>query len=260
MASSGGNGDHLPPLPEEYPVTLYVNCRELATLQMTRSDMEDWAIGYLFAEGLIRGTPDLDSLVANRELGVIAAETRWDPGPDRLGTPRRAYLTSGCGSGLTFTSMEEAAGLPPVASSVQVDREQLIAFQSRMHRSAVMYSMSGGVHIAALFRVPTAEMIAREDIGRHNAADKAVGAALRAGWDPRELVMLTSGRVSYEMCAKAARFGVGIVASRTAVTDQAVRLARTVGVELVAYLRPHRMRVYTGGTRLLGAHLLPDPG
>lgn len=90
------------------------------------------------------------------------------------------------------------------------------------------------MHHATVVPVETGEMMVREDIGRHNAVDKAIGAAVRAGWDLRRCVILTSGRVSYEMCSKMGRCG----------------LANELRIELVGYVRGNQSVVYTAGMRI----------
>lgn len=228
-------GDDESGMPEEYPTTLYVNGRRLITLQTTRISLGDWAYGFLFAEGLIAGPRDVLAMAVDPDTGEVWAEVRG-----------AAVLTATA----SFMSAHPAPALP-VTSDLQVSHAQLAAYQARMQRAAVLYAATGGMHVAALFRASDGAMLAREDVGRHNAVDKAIGAALLAGWNPRDLALLTSGRISYEMCRKAAQFGLGLVASRSAATDQAARLARQLGMDLIGYLRPHGMRVYTGGTHLL---------
>lgn len=229
MATFPGWEDDSPPPPEEYPTTLWVNGQELVTIQATRVHLWDWAVGFLFTEGIIADPQDVLDLRVDELEGRIWTRVAW-PG-------------TGAAAGVCA----------PVTSPVRVTPAQLAGYQARMQRAAVRYATTGGMHVAAVFRVPTGAMLAREDIGRHNAVDKAIGAALSAGWDPEELVLLTSGRISYEMCSKVARFGIGLAASRSAATDQAVRLAHRLGIALIGYLRPHGLRAYTGRHRLEAA-------
>lgn len=217
-------------MPEEFPTAIYVNGRRVTTLQTTRMALEDWAHGFLYAEGYIQAPDDVRSMVVNRDRGQVRVNLQ--PGLPRAAAHPRAPSHS-------------------PAPALRVSHAQLAAFQARMHRSAVLYALTGGMHVAAVCRVFSGEMIAREDVGRHNTVDKALGAALRAGWNPGDLVLLCSGRISHEMCRKIARFGITIAASRSAATDQAVRLARRLGIEMIGYLRPHGMRVYTSGHRLV---------
>lgn len=238
------------PMPVEYPTTLYLNGRELLTLQTTPVDLGDWAMGFLFTEGLSRGPHDLVSLVVDEERGLVWADLApGAPGLDPDSSGRR-YLTSGCGRGVTFSSVRDALSLSPVLSERTVSRAELAGWMQAMGRQTPLYDASGGMHAAAVVR-PDGGLLVREDIGRHNAVDKAIGAALQAGWSAADLVICTSGRISYEMCTKVARFGVAIAASRTAATDQAVRLARRLQIELVGYVRSaERLTVYTDGRRL----------
>lgn len=238
------------PMPVERPTTLYLNDAELLTIQTTPVFLDDWAVGFLFTEGIIRTPADLLRLAVDEEKGLVWA----DVDPARLGDREFAakrYLTSGCGKGVTFSSVKDAMLLQPVRHGLQVTREQISGWMQRMHQFTPLYAETGGMHAGAVVHVPTDQMIVREDIGRHNAVDKAIGAAMKAGWAPDEVVMLTSGRISYEMCSKLGRFGVGVGASRTAATDQAYRLAMKLGIDLVGYVRgPRNMVLYTEGRRI----------
>lgn len=245
------------PMPLERRSTLYVNQQELVSLQTSPIALDDWAVGFLFTEGFIAGTSELQRLEWDREQGYVHAGVAVDRLSDRDFLSKR-YLTSGCGKGVTFSSVRDAMLLQPVSSDLQVAQAQVVDWMKEMQLRTPLYVESGGMHAAAAVHVGSDEMVVREDIGRHNAVDKAIGAALGLGWAPGSCVMLTSGRISYEMCAKFARFGAGLGVSLTAATDQAYRLAVRLGIDLVGYLRSSgNMRLYTSGQRLAPA--VPRP-
>lgn len=240
----------LPQAPQESPTTLFVNNAELLTIQTTPQHLGDWARGFLFSEGLINSPGDLKSLVADEEKGLVWAEIpALATEETRFG--ERRYLTSGCGKGVTFSSVRDAMNLRPVSHGLCVTRAQLAGWMRLLGQHTPLYDETGGMHAAMAMQVATGRFLVREDIGRHNAVDKALGAALAAGWHGEGLVVLTSGRISYEMCAKLVRHGVAVGASRTAVTDQAMRLALATGVDLVGYVRGNGMTLYTIGSRIM---------
>ena len=215
-------------------------------------DLDDWALGFLFTEGIISEAAAVELLAVDPDRGLIWADVRpnagWDPGAGH-----KRYLTSGCGKGVTFSSLKDAFGLGAVEHQLTVTRGQIAGWMRRMQGEAVLYRTTGGMHACAVVQAGTGELVVREDIGRHNAVDKAIGAALRRGWDRADLVILTSGRISYEMAAKIARLGVAVGASRTAATDQAVRLANRLGMELCGYCRGTQMVMYTAAGRVVDA-------
>lgn len=240
-----------PPMPVERPATLFINDEELATLQTTPSDLDDWATGFLYGEGLIRSLAEVRNLAVDEDRGVIMVELARPDGAPPVGG-RQRYFTAGCGKGVTFSSVKDAMMLKPVRHGLTVQVAELLAWVKRMQANCPIYAETGGVHAVGLWHTRTSELIVREDVGRHNALDKAIGAALRAGWRFGEVVALTSGRISYEAASKMGRVGIGIGASLTAATDQAVRLARHLGMDLVGYARsPRHIVLYTEGKRLL---------
>jgi FdhD protein len=240
------------PMPIEQRTTLVLNDIELLTVQTTPVALRNWAEGFLYTEGIISSLQDLRSLVVDEATGTVRA----DVDPELLAGRELAatrYLTSGCGKGVTFSSIKDAMMLRPVRHGLTVAPEQLAIWIRQMQKQMPLYAESGGMHGAAVVQVATGEMVVREDIGRHNAVDKAIGAALEAGWPGAEVVLLTTGRMSYEMCAKMARYCVGVGASLTAATDQAVRLANRLGIDLLGYVRRlDRLALYTAGARLEG--------
>lgn len=244
-----------PPMPVERPATLYLNDEELVTLQTTPVHLDDWAVGFVYGEGLIRSLDEITRLSVDEDRGLIWVDLS---GREKVALGgRQRYLTAGCGKGVTFSSLKDAMMLKPVEHELCVEIPDLLAWVREMQQNCPIYAETGGVHGAALKQVETGEMLVREDVGRHNALDKVIGAGVRAGWDFTRTVALTSGRISYEAASKMGRVRIGVGASLTAATDQAVRLARHLGMDLLGYARsPKHLAIYTEGKRLKGLERL----
>ncbi|WP_048601246.1 formate dehydrogenase accessory sulfurtransferase FdhD [Rubeoparvulum massiliense] len=235
--------------PDEYPITLYLNGVELATYQLTNLDLEDWAIGYLFTEGIIDTPSDLKGLIIDAEQGRIFAELGRNFDAEHFAQGRK-HFTAGCGKGITFFSMTDVKKFRKVNSNRTASMTYLLKKRHEFALQSPLYLATGGMHGACIVD-RQGVITVREDIGRHNAVDKVIGHALREGLDPADLILLTTGRVSYEMLAKAARFGFGIVGSRTAATKQAIQLANFLHIEVVGYVRGKMALVYTSCGRIL---------
>lgn len=236
--------------PEELSVTLYVNRFELATLQLSSSDWEDWAVGYLFSEGIIHSPDDLKRIIIDEYRLKVWADLK--PGIEVEGfLKRRRHLTAGCGKGVTFHSQSDVKKFRPVTASRSATLCEIQEYMRQFAKKTPLYHQTGGVHAACLIDREGSFVVVREDIGRHNAVDKVIGYALKEGRSADSLILLTSGRISYEMLAKAARFGVGIVGSRTAATSQAVELAQDLQVEVIGYIRGQMASLYTSVGRIL---------
>lgn len=239
-------------MPQECPTTLYVGDRELLTIQTTPCFLDDWARGFLLSEGLIAGLSDIERLVVDEGKGFVWVDLK--AAPEEQGAFReKRYITSGCGKGVTFSSVKDAMELRPVRHGLKVSRRQIADWMRTMVKHTPLYYESGGMHAAMAVKVATGEFIVREDIGRHNAVDKALGAAFLKGWTGPEMAVITTGRISYEMCSKLARHGIAVGASRTAATDQAGRLAVKLGIDLVGYVRGNAMTIYTEGHHITGS-------
>ena len=138
---------------------------------------------------------------------------------------------------------------PPLASEFRSEAAVVVAGMRGLQGAARLYRLVRGVHCAVLAD-GDGVLLGAEDVGRHNAVDKIAGLALQAGIDTRDRLLLTSGRISSEMLAKARRMAIPLVASRTAPTSTALRLADAWGICVAGYVRRGGMRVYTHGWRL----------
>lgn len=235
-------------MPVERPITIFMNDVEVATVQATPADLEEMAVGFMLAEGLLADRDQLTCVEVDRKRGMVYVTTD-ERVPDDL-VHKTRYVTSGCGKGITFSSVGHARGLAPVESAMRVESEHLYRMMGQMARAAEQYRDSGGTHACALGRGDTV-LLVREDVGRHNALDKLLGRAFLDRISAEDSVLLTTGRISYEMAVKAAKARVPVVVSRTAVTDLAADIANDLGITLVGYARGGKLVVYTRPERVL---------
>lgn len=220
---------------EEVPVWLEVNHHPVVTWMCTPELLEELAIGWLHGEGYIDALSDVTLRPCATDLGFWA-EVR----PERLAAVqaegRRPVLASGCGAVSTFLADPATVHAEPrrgTAPSVDVLRPLFKALFGRGER----YKDTGGIHAAALIDLaaPEAERLVAhaEDIGRHNAVDKAIGGALLTGRKVAGMGLLVTGRISAELAFKAARAGIVWVATPSVPSTLAVEIARRTGMTLV---------------------------
>nr|WP_042350038.1 formate dehydrogenase accessory sulfurtransferase FdhD [Bacillus massiliigorillae] len=234
--------------PEEYPISLIVNGYEIAIFQLTKLDLEDWVYGYLYSEGIITHLSDIKSIHVEEEQGIIRVE---------LSTPiqieaffqKKKHYTAGCGRGVTFFSMTDVKSFQPIDANVHYQLSYLMQKRVEFSKLTPLYLQTGGMHAACIVE-RNGQITVREDIGRHNAVDKIIGHCLRNGLNSEELVIMTTGRISYEMLSKVAKFGFPVALSRTAATKQAVQLAKFLQIELIGYVRGKMSIPYTSFGRV----------
>ena len=235
-------------MPSETPITIYLNDVEVATVQATATHVDDMAIGFLVAEGLLTDREKLQGIDIDQKRGLVYVTSHEDA-PDDLVYKSR-YITSGCGKGITFSSLGHARGIEPIKQMIHVDSAELYRWTSEMSVMSEEYRERGGCHSCGL--VVNHELVAvREDVGRHNAADKLLGHAWRERIDMTRSIMLSTGRISYEMIVKAAKCRIPFVASRSAATDLAAEIADLLGITLGGYVRGGKVVIYAHPERLI---------
>jgi formate dehydrogenase accessory protein FdhD len=230
----------------ETAVALEFNGRSHAVMLATPADLEDFALGFALTEGIVRRAEELTLLGMEWAPQGVVLKIRIPEMRFALLETRERNLTGRTGCGLCGASTLEAAIRPVRRADPAGPRADAQALRAGMERLAGMQPFndaSGAVHAAALLTADGGFTV-REDVGRHNAIDKAVGAVARAGAVPHSL--LVTSRASYEVVHKAAEVGCGLVAAISAPTALAVQLATEAGMTLVGWVRPPRMTVYCG--------------
>lgn len=230
----------------EYALTILLNGRELVTLLCSPAHLDELTIGYLHSEGLIGKADDVMGLSLNEQKGIARVWIRDKGGLAEL--PFRRIITPGCGRGATLRTPLDI-GLDPVRSQLEVHCEGLLDLVRDFQRRSETWKMTHGVHAAALC-VLGEVLLFREDIGRHNALDKVFGRCLIRGIDTRDTIVISSGRISSEMLLKVARNGVPVAVSLSSATDQAVELAKRLGITLVGLARGRKLTIYSVPERI----------
>ncbi|WP_282040171.1 formate dehydrogenase accessory sulfurtransferase FdhD [Halomonas alimentaria] len=232
----------------ERPLTLYLNKREIVTLMTLGADPEALVVGYLRNQGLLGRREDLEAVHVDWEVEAAAVVTRHLPEDldERLG---HRTVTTGCGQGTVFGRILDAVpehSLPdaPVRQSVLYALLENLGAHNETYRSA------GAVHGCALCRQDTVLDFV-EDVGRHNAVDTLagrqwLGESDTAGAD----IFYTTGRLTSEMVIKVAQMGIGVLVSRSGVTQKGVELAERFGVMLVARAKGRHFQAIHAQRRL----------
>ncbi|WP_406122244.1 formate dehydrogenase accessory sulfurtransferase FdhD [Streptomyces canus] len=246
----------------EEPLEIRLNGKPLAITMRTPGDDFALAAGFLVSEGVLAQHHDLQNIVycagattdgSNTYNVVDVTTTPGTPIPD-ITLERNVYTTSSCGlcgkaslDAVRTTTRWPLSDTPPV----RIEPDLLASLPDRLRAAQRVFDRTGGLHAAALFTEHGELLDIREDVGRHNAVDKLIGRALQNNNLPlTRVILLVSGRASFELAQKAVMAGIPILAAVSAPSSLAVDLATETGLTLVGFLRGHSMNVYAGEDRI----------
>jgi FdhD protein len=232
----------------ELPVTIHVNGKPLAVLYATPRELRELAVGHLVTEGLVK---NLEEIVEIRVEGSNVYVTALNVVEERS-TLRDIKATkvvkTVCGQPSEIPSSETYDW--KVNSNVKWSSTEIFKVARKLNSNATIYRKTGGVHAAIIIDCKGAEFLC-EDVGRHNAVDKVVGAyVLKRSVDFSSTFLACSGRLSSEMVLKAARVGIPIIASISAPTSLGISLADRFRITLIGFVRGAKFNVYTHPERL----------
>ena len=238
---------------EEVPVALEYNGISHAVMLASPYDLEDFALGFSLSEGILSGPSELFDCEIVPAKDGIQVQMRIASGRFAALKDKRRNLTGRTGCGLCGAeTLQQAIRCPaPVSSSVVFTAEALYAGMDAMHARQHLQQQTGATHAAAWMAADGSIAVVREDIGRHNALDKLIGAMAASGEDFSKGAALITSRASYEMVQKAATLGIGFLAAISAPTSLAVQLAVETGVTLAGFVRHQSHVVYSQPHRLV---------
>ncbi|MCC7041457.1 MAG: formate dehydrogenase accessory sulfurtransferase FdhD [Burkholderiales bacterium] len=240
------------PVADEVPVAFAYNGIAHAVMLASPADLEDFAVGFSLSEGIV----DAANAIRDIEVGTcgdgITVDVTIGSGAFARLKERRRTLAGRTGCGLCGRESLEQA-LPPVprvASTFAIDTDTLHLLARALAASQPLHSRTGATHAAGWGHADGTLALVREDVGRHNALDKLIGALARRRIATSEGVALLTSRASSEMVHKCAQAGIPMLAAVSAPTGLAIRIADEAGVTLAAWLRTDRFSVYTHDERL----------
>ena len=220
----------------------------------TPGNDEELGVGFLFTEGIIQKREEVSEVsaipFADNKVLIILSKNKQ---PLLQNAERNFYTTSSCGvcgkSGID--AIRTASLYKNDADEICLQASLFYRFDDVLRKQQAVFESTGGLHASALFDLDGNFMMLREDVGRHNALDKVIGAAFLNDQLPlSNAILLLSGRASFELVQKAAMAGIKIIAAVGAPSSLAVQLAEETGITLIGFLRNQRFNIYSGGHRI----------
>ncbi len=230
-------------LATERQLVISVNGKKVLSLYCTPTMIQEFVVGFLLNEGIIKGQFCADAItVESNADATISVNVPVEGEASTDGLVR----TSGCIGGLTF----ERKDIGKAADGFFVTSDAVLNLYREFNQSAVLFKATGCTHSAAIADGKNILVIA-EDIGRHNAVDKVIGHCILENISFNDTVMMVSGRLSSEIVSKCARWGIPILVSRTSPTSYAVEIAELANITLIGFVRGGRFNMYSHGRRII---------
>ncbi|HRP71225.1 MAG TPA: formate dehydrogenase accessory sulfurtransferase FdhD [Luteimonas sp.] len=238
---------------EEVPVAFVYNDEPFAVMMATPTDLHDFATGFALSEGIVERAEDVAIERVEEFIEGVEIRLRIPAARAEALALRRRSMSGRSGCGVCGSELLEAALRypPPVSSDVRVTTAALRQALGGLREAQQITAATGAAHAAGWASLDGELLLAREDVGRHNALDKLIGAMHAAGHDPANGFLVVTSRASYEMAMKAASVGIAFMAAISAPTALAISLAERANLTLVGFARDDGQAVYTHGQRLV---------
>jgi len=235
----------------EEPLEISIGDKTIATTMRTPGHDDELAAGFLVSEAIVR-TPNEIVKISTHE-NVSTVQLRAGAKPKLNSAQRFGTISTSCGLCGKESIDAIRQNFPPIGStSFRIKIETLLSLPTKLREAQSDFARTGGIHAAGIFDANGDALIVREDIGRHNALDKAIGRAFLEGKLPLDRhLLLVSGRASFEIVQKALAAGISIVASVSAPSSLAMQFAREANQTLIGFLRPPSFNIYSHVERII---------
>lgn len=240
----------------EEPLEIRIGGVPIAVVMRTPGHDIDLVRGFVLTEQIVDSLDEIASVrhcttaeTPEAEDNVVLVAPAAGVELDLAALRRNLFTSSSCGVCGKASIDRVLAVAQPLTSGARVDARWLYELPEQLRAEQAVFDQTGGLHAAGLFSIDDGRLVVREDVGRHNAVDKAIGAIASAGI--RADVLVVSGRVSFEIVQKALAARVPIIVSVSAPTSMAVQLAERSGLTLASFVRGRRMCVYTSDNRIV---------
>lgn len=230
--------------------------QSISVTMRTPGNDAELATGFLFTEGIIKSPAHISQITEQGGTGdsIVTVVLADGVEPETAKLERNFYTTSSCGvcGKTSIAAVKTIAEIPPEDLTFKYAKNLVHQLPEKLRNKQDVFEQTGGLHASAIFDINGTLVMSREDVGRHNALDKLIGAALQQEMLPlNQYLLLLSGRASFELIQKAAMAGIKIVAAVGAPSSLAVELAQECGMTLIGFLRNERFNIYTGAQRIV---------
>ena len=232
---------------DEVRLNLYLNGEKTISMMCIPKDQDAHAIGYLMSENVISSYKDIKEVKISKD--GLRVDVKANINEDSIQNLfKEKTLTSGCGGGVTG-NVAGFLEIPFNQSAFKVKAQTILDEVKIFYKDSELYNLTGCVHKAMIYLLDGTRVTA-EDIGRHNAIDKAIGKCMMQGLDTTKSVLFVSGRLSSEMVTKAVMHAIPMIVSRTAPTYLGVQTAQKHGITMIGFARGKKMNMYTHQGRI----------
>ncbi|WP_414055676.1 formate dehydrogenase accessory sulfurtransferase FdhD [Macrococcus equi] len=231
----------------EFPLTIYINHKEFATIVCTPKYLRELIFGFLASEGVIRKHSDIKSFHLDDSKGLCHVELTQPF--DNSHNPTKRMISSCCGKSRQFYFVNDMKTSKIATTNRTISPDEIFYLMNTMQQKSTDFKVTGGLHNAAISDGKDF-YLHRNDIGRHNALDKLYGHCILNHIPIKDKVLIFSGRISSEILIKASKIGVGIILSKSAPTDLAIALADDLNITAVGFVRNDTFNVYSHPERI----------
>ncbi|WP_297630380.1 formate dehydrogenase accessory sulfurtransferase FdhD [uncultured Clostridium sp.] len=230
----------------EVPLTIKVNNEDYITIMCTPIKLKELGVGFLFNEGIIKSKRDIEKIeLIEGERNIFSIELK--EGLDFKTLYKNRVVTSGSKGSLYYDAMDFMNEIK-FNNNIKVDKTEIMDTMKDFFTRSDIFEETGGVH-SVLLKSKDYEIF-REDIGRHNAIDKAIGHLILNDLDVKQFIIYVSGRLSSEMVSKISKAKISVAISRACPTSLSVNLARKMNMTLIGFSRGNRFNIYSGEERI----------
>ena len=236
---------------EETPLHLFVNKAFWATILCSPTNLKELAVGHLLSEGILKSIDEIEEVDLKDSENSCYVKLKQGINVEervKLSILHNRVIPSACGSPSPYQYTGKA---PRVYSDLKVKAQVIFESVNQLNFKAVGFRQTGGLHVAAIYKGDGSLVALAEDVGRHNAADKAIGIAALNKVPLGECFLASSGRLSGDMTFKAAKVGIPIIASIAAALSSGLDAAEKTNITLVGFVRGKRLNIYTAPERII---------
>lgn len=238
---------------EDIPIHIFINTHHYGTILCTPNQIEEMVIGHLLSEGLILSKNEISELTIKKDRKCLVNLKPEIDAKTRISKSQRfaRLIISSCGTPNYRPLSEIIKSLPKMGLKLTVTGNVLFDSVKKLNFIAEKFKKTGGVHVAALYSTDGKLVALAEDVGRHNAVDKVIGAAVIQKIDLQMLILALSGRLTGDIVLKAARTQIPIIASLSAAISSGLETAKLTKITLIGFVRGKRMNIYTFPERIV---------